>query len=205
MRDKDRAWVLACWEAHDSRLQEGATAVNDELFDDKWECCWCCGSDARRLQKCHIVPRSLGGSCAPENIVPLCSFCHDQMPDVADPEATWVWLREKQNWLSSLGMGRYAETITHAIESAKDAVTRSLEVDSECYLTYLRHYIDQCATLHGGQQGQGVFLKSSTLKWSMDKALERAVATGQLSLAPDMFGSKLVNTVPQKKKRRKKK
>jgi hypothetical protein len=54
--------------------------------------CWRC-SHRRSLQRCHIIPRALGGDERPSNLVLLCAQCHAEAPNVADPEFMWVWLR----------------------------------------------------------------------------------------------------------------
>ena len=54
--------------------------------------CWRC-AHKRHLQRCHIVPRALGGDEAPDNLVLLCGQCHAEAPNVADPEFMWTWLR----------------------------------------------------------------------------------------------------------------
>jgi hypothetical protein len=56
------------------------------------ELCWRC-AQGRKLQRCHIVPRALGGSEEPSNLVLLCAQCHAEAPNVADPEFMWKWLR----------------------------------------------------------------------------------------------------------------
>lgn len=55
------------------------------------ECCWRCGARTN-LMRCHIVPRSLGGEDAPDNLVVLCRECHEQGPNVSDREIMWDWL-----------------------------------------------------------------------------------------------------------------
>jgi hypothetical protein len=54
--------------------------------------CWRC-AHKRQLQRCHIVPKSLGGPDAPENLVLLCRQCHAEAPNVADSEFMWTWLK----------------------------------------------------------------------------------------------------------------
>lgn len=54
--------------------------------------CWRC-AQKRLLQRCHIVPRALGGAETPSNLVLLCAQCHAEAPNVADPEFMWIWLR----------------------------------------------------------------------------------------------------------------
>ena len=54
--------------------------------------CWRCGYE-RNLQKCHIVPKALGGSDGPDNLVLLCLQCHREAPNSSNPEYMWIWLR----------------------------------------------------------------------------------------------------------------
>ena len=54
--------------------------------------CWRCGYQ-RNLERCHIVPDSLGGPDTPSNIVMLCKRCHADGPNVNDPEIMWDWIR----------------------------------------------------------------------------------------------------------------
>ncbi|MBL4761873.1 MAG: HNH endonuclease [Gammaproteobacteria bacterium] len=54
--------------------------------------CWRC-AHKRKLQRCHIIPRALGGEETPNNLVLLCAQCHAEAPNVADPDFMWAWLR----------------------------------------------------------------------------------------------------------------
>jgi hypothetical protein len=54
--------------------------------------CWRC-AHKRQLQRCHIVPRALGGSEDASNLVLLCKQCHAEAPNVADASFMWTWLR----------------------------------------------------------------------------------------------------------------
>lgn len=45
------------------------------------------------MQRCHIIPESLGGKDEPSNLVLLCHKCHLDNPNVADPEIMWDWIR----------------------------------------------------------------------------------------------------------------
>ncbi|MBR0405275.1 MAG: HNH endonuclease [Eggerthellaceae bacterium] len=55
------------------------------------ERCWRCGS-VKELTRCHIVPHSLGGNDEPSNYVVLCRQCHEEGPNVSEPEIMWDWL-----------------------------------------------------------------------------------------------------------------
>lgn len=56
------------------------------------ERCWRCGYRSR-LEVCHIVPASLGGSDTADNLVLLCGRCHREAPNHQDPQYLWRWLR----------------------------------------------------------------------------------------------------------------
>ena len=59
---------------------------------DAYERCWRCGYKVP-LEKCHIIPKSLGGEAIPSNLVLLCHRCHLENPNVTDPEIMWDWIR----------------------------------------------------------------------------------------------------------------
>lgn len=72
-------------------------AIEDECglsvdWAEAKERCWRCGCK-RNLQRCHIVPDSLGGKDEPSNIVLLCERCHGEGPNVSSPEVMWDWIR----------------------------------------------------------------------------------------------------------------
>lgn len=56
------------------------------------ERCWRCGYKTK-LEKCHIVPSSLGGSAARGNLVLLCGRCHREAPNHQNSQYMWIWLR----------------------------------------------------------------------------------------------------------------
>lgn len=56
------------------------------------ERCWRCGYRSS-LQRCHIVPGSLGGPDNPSNLVLLCGRCHREAPNHTSGKYMWAWLR----------------------------------------------------------------------------------------------------------------
>lgn len=56
------------------------------------ERCWCCGY-RKNLQKCHIIPDSIGGKDEPSNLVLLCARCHINAPNVDSKTFMWDWIR----------------------------------------------------------------------------------------------------------------
>lgn len=79
--------------------------------------CWCCGervflgelpkcdSDEKlwdhpkarsKLNRCHIVPKSLGGPDSPENLFLMCEACHEAAPDTKNREGFLRWVYRKR-------------------------------------------------------------------------------------------------------------
>lgn len=56
--------------------------------------CW----DRIPLQRCHIVPRSLGGSNTADNLFLMCRECHDQAPNTPFPEIFFEWARSQSHF-----------------------------------------------------------------------------------------------------------
>lgn len=80
--------IISFWE---TKKYEGDLGVD---WSDAHEKCWRCATGGvGRLQKCHIVPRSLGGNEEPSNLVLLCSRCHKEAPNSKNPEAMWDWIK----------------------------------------------------------------------------------------------------------------
>lgn len=56
------------------------------------ERCWRCGYE-KKLQRCHIIPNSLGGKDEPSNLVLLCERCHIDAPNIESKTFMWDWIR----------------------------------------------------------------------------------------------------------------
>lgn len=78
--------IVSYWTNHED---ECGLSVD---FAEAHERCWRCGHE-RGVERCHIVPDSLGGEDTPANFVLLCKRCHLDNPNVADTEVMWDWLR----------------------------------------------------------------------------------------------------------------
>ena len=109
-----RHWVSAlplldwgepeCWACGDSwggRFTADASATWKELAA-LWK--------RAPLQRCHIVPRSLGGSDEPENLFLLCLPCHDHAPNTPSRELFLRWVTAQR------GRKRFARELRDACE-----------------------------------------------------------------------------------------
>jgi HNH endonuclease len=54
--------------------------------------------DRADLQRCHLIPRALGGPDSPSNLVLLCWRCHIEGPDVGAPEYMLRWIGAHEHW-----------------------------------------------------------------------------------------------------------
>lgn len=55
--------------------------------------CW----NSIPLQRCHIIPRSIGGTDDVENLFLMCRECHDQAPNTSIPEIFFEWARAQNS------------------------------------------------------------------------------------------------------------
>ena len=53
---------------------------------------WRCGYK-KTLERCHIIPDSLGGKDTPSNLVLLCKRCHIEASNVENKNFMWDWIR----------------------------------------------------------------------------------------------------------------
>ena len=72
-----------------SRVDESGLSID---ASEAHERCWRCGYE-HSLERCHIIPDSLGGEDEPSNLVLLCRRCHLDNPNVTDPQIMWDWIR----------------------------------------------------------------------------------------------------------------
>jgi len=96
--------IALYWRRHEPRLV-------DDLFSPR---CFACQyfpyGDHRitnprrgwkkRLERCHIVAHSIGGSYAPSNFMMLCATCHREAPMTSDPRVMITWAIEHPSCIS---------------------------------------------------------------------------------------------------------
>jgi len=97
------------------------TELNFDWSDARWHC-WNCGNYKRKgkkyqtyLQRCHIVPDSLGGNDTPSNYVLLCAECHKEAPNTNNHNDMWDWI--KSNYISGMPANTYK--VNRAVQMLK--------------------------------------------------------------------------------------
>lgn len=95
-------------------LEHWKTWLEEKGISFLHPCCWACGRtwhtvpslrkenpsgneikrlwDIEQLERCHIIPKSLGGSNEASNLFLMCRQCHDRAPDVASRKYFFVWV-----------------------------------------------------------------------------------------------------------------
>ena len=55
--------------------------------------CWRCARKRKTLDRCHIIPESLGGTEDASNLILLCRECHQESPDFSESKYIWEWIK----------------------------------------------------------------------------------------------------------------
>lgn len=133
-----------------SRIDESDLSVD---ASEALERCWRCGSE-RSLERCHIIPRSLGGEDVSSNYVLLCKRCHLENPNVYDPEIMWDWLKAyKENHYGRFWINRALEEYERIYkrEFKDDIAPFNQYLTDEEAKEFLDEELDNYATHHFGQ------------------------------------------------------
>lgn len=150
-------WVREAIYYWSSRVPESDLGVD---WVDAHIYCWRCGT-ASGFQRCHIVPRSLGGTDGPENTICLCPRCHDQAPDVADPEFMWKWVKETHAEIYDLFW--HLRAVKEAVAFGADLS----EIDWDKYSQNIKK-----VSPHLGQGMGGQWVADSSIAWALLKACD---------------------------------
>jgi hypothetical protein len=66
-----------------------------EPDEEDENCCFACGVEKsyKRLEKCHVTPRTLGG----KHTVLLCRECHNLAPNTTNQDMFYLWCDKQDN------------------------------------------------------------------------------------------------------------
>lgn len=96
------------------------------------------------LQIAHLVPHSLGGGTAPENLVLLCKECHQEAPDYIDPNYMLDWMRRRGSYVQ-----RQYLQLEEAFKLTGMAITKNNAAEVEAALRsegFKRFFMDRTTT-----------------------------------------------------------
>jgi 5-methylcytosine-specific restriction endonuclease McrA len=127
------------------------------------------------LQRCHIIPRSLGGSSDPSNLYLMCAECHDLAPNTTEPEIFFAWVK-RQNWFRRSMSKLNLEFESHGITEEQLTKLKSI-FESEEFQVGAQQNIG----LHFPQSGYSSIFSRTTLSSILGALLtyaEKHVALG---------------------------
>lgn len=124
------------------------------------------------LQRCHIVPRSLGGTADPSNLFLMCAECHDLAPNTTNRDIFLKWARN-QNYIARLNkrFEQELESFELTIEMVSELLetVRGKEFDS---------WMQENTGLHFPQAGYGKTFSRMTLSTFLGALLAYAEQRG---------------------------
>lgn len=120
--------------------------------------CWNCGDNRQSksqkskvtLERCHIIPKSKGGSDLEDNLVLLCTHCHKEAPDTMCKEDMWDWF--KSNEMKKIKLpGAYR--IDKALQMFEERTGKCLLtfIKSEEIKHQLISFVSQNTSFHGNR------------------------------------------------------
>lgn len=139
-------------------------------FSQATSTCWRCGIK-KRLDRCHILPESLGGDDTPSNFILLCKHCHFDNPNLNDKEIIWDWLRayrhdETSFWLSQ---GKREYEYIYGIQI--DDEIKDAHIDSDHYWSQFEETIKTVGH-HFGQPRNNRATVAGALRLTLKNCLE---------------------------------
>lgn len=118
--DIARYWINKAIDEKTFKVIEYTGKLNQmEIMVDEYEpCCWACKCydwepedkyktfeqlwdwepTSYYLEKCHILPKMLGGTDDPSNLFLLCKKCHYESPDTINPDNFFAWVVYKRTY-----------------------------------------------------------------------------------------------------------
>lgn len=63
-------------------------------LEEDYPTCFVCG-ETHHLEVCHLIPKALGGTKDPDNVVLLCRRCHSKAPNITIPQIMLNWIHKE--------------------------------------------------------------------------------------------------------------
>lgn len=147
------------------------TELNFDWADAEYVC-WNCGrisqkrldgkgsrKDDIKLQRCHIVPDSLGGGDVPSNYVLLCKKCHIEAPNVKNKYAMWEWIHSNKLRMGMYNSYEIEPVLLDFINNYNEEIPIS-EIDVDLFVSCLIELGYTQTSNHFGER-----VNKSTLRW----------------------------------------
>lgn len=126
------------------------------------------------LQRCHIIPRSLGGNTDPSNLFLMCTECHDLAPNTTSRDIFLRWARS-QSYIARLNkkLEQELESFDLTIETVFDLLETVKGEEFDLWM-------HENTGLHFPQSGYGKTFSRMTLSTFLGALLAYAEQQGLL-------------------------
>ena len=121
---------------------------SDASWDEILSCC-----EKIPLQRCHIVPRSLGGTNEVSNLFLMCRECHDRAPNTCMPDVFFSWAKSQSSW------SRELSKLREAFESF--GIDASVQ-ESYCELILSKEFVSWTSEKYGLHRPQSNYASRSS-------------------------------------------
>jgi hypothetical protein len=142
----------SCWACNKQILVETQELLDNGDFEEIWN------RTSGHLQRCHIIPKGLGGSNEPENLFLLCPDCHKESPDTTNPKLFFDWIRMKRK-RCSLGVD-YVKA-----KQDMEYICKSSNVDIKDLLDFMEVHKNEFDISKIGTHGVKISMSSVLLTW----------------------------------------
>ena len=141
-------WACGCWWSTKYDVQ------NPKASLDEIKKLW---NKIAPLQRCHIIPKSLGGTNDSSNLFLMCRECHDKAPDTSSRELFLKWAKA-QNWFKK---GKI--DIEENLDAFGMNVDEMHEFIDVMQSSKFKKWSKNNVGIHMSQKGYGLKVKISTL------------------------------------------
>jgi 5-methylcytosine-specific restriction endonuclease McrA len=124
--------------------------------------CWACNKTLRGgraayntpdlgLERCHIIPRSLGGTDHPSNLFLMCARCHASSPDTGTEVYFWRWFDQVED--HQQGEQR---RLKQSLDISKANIEELSKLDYRQWIAYIKEASEEIeTTTHGATIAEG--------------------------------------------------
>lgn len=159
-----------------TRLEENQT---EGLCSDDLPKIWGDKNVSSDLNRCHIVPRSLGGEDVPSNLFLMCETCHLESPDTSNPYnfMRWVYNRRNSYCMGRLSLRSAYELLDNELKSRgldtslEEILKMILEKDPDFDWRSFKQYVNDHVGQHGFETKR-VSLINGYVDWFLHSLVE---------------------------------
>lgn len=145
----------SCWGCHKPITVETESLLAEANFKEIWN------RTSGELERCHIIPKSLGGSNEPDNLFLMCPDCHSKAPNTTNEEIFFDWVKmQRQNCMFGTNVKEQKDLINHICEQMNIKVKDMVE-----FIEHGDFDISDSISTHGAKLNTSTLLMSVINKY----------------------------------------